>query len=51
LTYQGIADDIIAELNQKYNLRPTNKSFPTAPMKRILPRGEANEGTPKTAKK
>jgi hypothetical protein len=51
LTYQGIADDIIAELHQKYNLRPRNKSLPTAPMKRILPRGEADEAAPKTAEK
>jgi hypothetical protein len=32
-TYQGIVYDIMAELHQKYNLRPRNKSFTTAPVK------------------
>jgi hypothetical protein len=28
-TYQGITDDIMTELHQKYNLRPRNKSLAT----------------------
>jgi hypothetical protein len=51
LTYQGIADDIIAEIHEKYNLRPRNKSLPTAPKKNILRRGETDETAPKVAEK
>jgi hypothetical protein len=43
LSYQGIADDIIAELHEKYNLIPRNKTLPTTPTKKILPRGETDE--------
>jgi hypothetical protein len=51
LAYQGIAYDIIAELHEKYNLRSRNKSLPTVPTKKILPRGETNEASPKVADK
>jgi ribonuclease HI len=50
-TYQDIADDIIAELQGKYNLRPRNKSLPTVSTKKILPRSETDEVTPKVADK
>jgi hypothetical protein len=51
LAYQGIVDDIIAELHENYNLRPRNKNLPIAPTKKILPRGETGEVTPKVADK
>jgi hypothetical protein len=51
LAYQGIVDDNIAELHEKYNLRPRNKSLPTIPTKKIFPRGEADEAAPKVADK
>ena len=51
MAYQGITDDIIAELHEKYNLRPRNKSLPTSPTKKILPRGETDEAAPKVAEK
>jgi hypothetical protein len=51
LAYQGIADDIIDELHEKYNLIPRKKSLPTVPTKKILPRGETDEVTPKVAEK
>jgi hypothetical protein len=50
-TYQGIADDIMAELHQKYNLRPRNKSLTTPPVKKILPRGEIDESVSKNVEK
>jgi hypothetical protein len=50
-TYQGITDDIMAELHQKYNLRPRNRSFTTTPVKKILPRGETDEAVSKTVEK
>jgi hypothetical protein len=49
--YQDIADDIIVELQGKYNLRPRNKSLPNVPTKKSLPRSETNEVTPKVADK
>jgi hypothetical protein len=51
LAYQGIFDDIIAKLHENYNLRPRNKNLPIAPTKKILPRGETDEVTPKVADK
>jgi hypothetical protein len=39
-TYQGITDGIMAELHQKYNLRPRNRVSSTAPVKKILSRVE-----------
>jgi hypothetical protein len=51
LTYKGIADDIIDELHEKYNLKASNKSLPTAPTKKILPRGETDDVDPKVAEK
>jgi hypothetical protein len=50
-TYQDITDDIIAELQGKYNLRPRNKSFPSVSTKNILPRSEIDEATPKVVDK
>ena len=50
-TYQDIANDIIAELQGKYDLRERNKSFPTVSTKNILPRSETDEATPKVADK
>jgi hypothetical protein len=40
LTYQGIMDGIMAELQQKYNLRPRNNVSSTVLVKNILPRVE-----------
>jgi hypothetical protein len=51
MAYQGIADDIIVELHEKYNLRPRNKILPTAQTKNIFPRGETDEATPKVTEK
>ena len=50
-TYQGIADNIMAELHQKYNLRPRNKSLTTPPVKKIFPRGETDESFSKNIEK
>jgi hypothetical protein len=50
-TYQDIADDIIGELQGKYNLRPRNKSLPNVQIKKSLPRSETDEVTPKVADK
>jgi hypothetical protein len=41
--YQGMANTIMAELQQKYNLRPRNKPVSTAQPKKIFPRGETYE--------
>jgi hypothetical protein len=41
--YQGIADSIMAELQQKYNLRPRDKKITTDPPKKILSRSKKNE--------
>jgi hypothetical protein len=49
-TYQDITDDIIAELQGKYNLRPRHKSLPTVLTKK-LPRSETDEVTPKVVDK
>jgi hypothetical protein len=46
-TYQGMVDTIMVELQHKYNLRPKNKSVSTTQPKKILPRGETYEPTPK----
>jgi hypothetical protein len=50
-TYQGIADDIMAKIHQKYNLRPRNKSLTTPPVKKIFPRGEIDESVSKNDEK
>jgi hypothetical protein len=50
-TYQNIADDIIAEQQGKYNLRPRNKNLPNVLTKKSLPRSETDEVTPKVADK
>jgi hypothetical protein len=51
LAYQGTTYDIIAKLQEKFNLRPSNKSLPTIPTKKILPMGEIDEVAPKVVDK
>jgi hypothetical protein len=41
--YQGITDSIMAELQQKYNLRPRDKVSTIDPPKKILSRSKKNE--------
>jgi hypothetical protein len=41
--YQGIIDNIMVELQQKYNLRPRDRNITTAQPKKILSRGKDNE--------
>jgi hypothetical protein len=41
--YQGIVDNIMVELQQKYNLRPRSKNIATAQPKKIFSRGETYE--------
>ena len=43
--YQGIADSIMAKLQQKYNLRPRDKNYTTDPPKKILLRSKKNEAS------
>jgi hypothetical protein len=50
-TYQNIADDIIAELQGKYNLRPRNKNLPNVTTKKGLLRNDTDEVNPKVADK
>jgi hypothetical protein len=45
-SYQGITDNIMAELQQKYNLRPRSKNIATAQPKKILSRCETYEPAP-----
>jgi ribonuclease HI len=49
--YQTIADDIIADLQGRYNLRSRSKNLPNAPVKKILSRNDTNEENPKVADK
>jgi hypothetical protein len=49
-TYQGIVDTIMVKLQHKYNLRPKNKPVSTTQPKKVLPRGETYEPSPKEAK-
>jgi hypothetical protein len=42
-SYQGIVDNIMAELQHKYNLRPRNKNVSTAQPKNILTRSKMSE--------
>jgi rRNA maturation endonuclease Nob1 len=41
--YQGITDNIMVELQQKYNLRPRDRNITTAQPKKILSKSKANE--------
>jgi hypothetical protein len=41
----------MAELHQKYNLRPRNTSSTTAPVKKILPRVETDQAVAKNTEK
>jgi hypothetical protein len=41
--YQGIANSTMAELQQKYNLRPRDKNYTTATPKKIPSRSKTNE--------
>jgi hypothetical protein len=49
--YQTVADDIIADLQGRYNLRSRSKNLPNAPVKKILSRNDTNEENPKVADK
>ena len=51
LTYQGIADGIMDELQQKYNLRPRNRSVTSTQKKNILPRRETDKIVSKDVEK
>jgi len=44
-TYQGIADNVMVELQHEYNLRPRDRNFTTAQSKNILMRSKANEAS------
>jgi hypothetical protein len=48
-SYQGIVDNIMVELQQKYNLRLGNRNMTTAQLKKIFSRGEVDEVAPKAA--
>jgi hypothetical protein len=41
--YQGIVDNIMVELQQKYNLRPRDRNITTAQPKKILSKNKDNE--------
>ena len=41
----------MAEIHQKYNLKPRNRNIITTPVNKILPRVEKDEATSKDAKK
>jgi hypothetical protein len=43
--YQGIVDSIMVELQKKYNLRPRDKNYTTAPPKKILSISKMNEAS------
>jgi hypothetical protein len=47
--YQGIVDNIMAELQQKYNLRPRDRNITTSQPKKILSKSKANETAQPTA--
>jgi hypothetical protein len=49
--YQSVADDIIADLQGRYNLRSRSKNLPNVPVKKVLPRNDTNEENPKVADK
>jgi hypothetical protein len=49
--YQTIADDIIVDLQGRYNLRIRSKNLPNAPVKKILSRNDTNEENPKVTDK
>jgi hypothetical protein len=51
LIYQGIVDGIMAELQQKYNLRPRNKSIMITQKKKVLSRSKTNEIVSKDVEK
>jgi hypothetical protein len=42
-TYKGLVDSIMVELQNKYNLRPREKSSTNNPPRKILSRNKANE--------
>jgi hypothetical protein len=47
--YQSVADEIIADLQGRYNLRSRSKNLPNIPVKKIFPRNDTNEENPKNA--
>jgi hypothetical protein len=49
--YQSVADDIIADLQGRYNLRSRNKNLPNVQAKKVLLRNDTNEENPKVADK
>ena len=49
--YQGIIDNTMVELQQKYNLRPRNRNVTTTPLKKILSRGETDEAASNVVEK
>jgi hypothetical protein len=49
--YQGMVDSIMAELQQKYNLRPRDKNSTTDPPKKILSRSKKNEASQPSTEK
>jgi ribonuclease HI len=49
--YQSVADDIIADLQGRYNLRSRNKNLPNIQAKKVLLRNDNNEENPKVADK
>ena len=48
--YQEVTNPIMAEVQPKYNLRPRKKLALTPQPKKILPRGEIYETSPKETK-
>jgi hypothetical protein len=49
--YQSVADDIIVDLQGRYNLRSRNKNLPNVQAKKVLLRNDTNEENPKVADK
>jgi hypothetical protein len=46
--YQGIADNIMVELQQKYNIRPRDRNITSTQPKKILSKNKVNETTQPT---
>jgi hypothetical protein len=49
--YQSVVDDIITDLQGRYNLRSRNKNPPNIQAKKVLLRNDTNEENPKVADK
>jgi hypothetical protein len=50
-TYQIVADDIIDDLQGRYNMRPRNKNLPNVQTKKVFLRNDSNEENPKVSNK